>query len=541
MQAASRYFYSLTHSRRSFLLFLVLSLALSGCATTRPYRTAINRDHQPCGVVGSASNCAHSTPEVTPEYELHFVEFDDQGWLHPAGATVRDEAATQLDWLMHHLRQKVEQGKDTDLSIVLFVHGWKHNAAYDDTNVEQFRRVLRGVHAMEQAATEQRARKPREIIGIYVGWRGMSLKLPEPLINVTFWDRKAAALRVAQGSVRELLSRLNRFHKYHTQECRPVETVGYPRCKVRLLLIGHSFGAWVLYSAIAESLVANLTAAQDTGETANKAGRYADMVLLINPAFEGSRYEQLHHAAQRRVYKHYQAPVLVIVTSKVDWATRYAFPLGRTINTLFQLPTSSAMQTQAIRNTVGHIERYRTHELTMENQAPAECAGWRDSSKLPEDARSEQLRRNVQAERENQEAFFKQMAQQSGDALKLPKGWRRQFCGGAVLTHRNHKLNPVHPHTPIWNVRADASMIAGHNEIDSTEFLAFVRQLYHDAIEELVRRDRVRGVGERSSAGAARVDRDGDARIHGQRAAGQRGPRDRDLTGDGVPGCRGRR
>jgi hypothetical protein len=148
------------------------------------------------------------------------------------------------------------------------------------------------------------------------------------------------------------------------------------------------------------------------------------------------------------------------------------------------------MQGRAISHTVGQIDRYLTHELVKESGTPEDCAGWKDSSMLSEAKRLSQLRINVEAEKLNQDAFFDEMEHRPGGAqMTLPAGWQRRFCGGAVLKHLAKRGAWAHPHTPIWNVRADKSMIAGHNEIDSPEFLAFVRQLYHDATEFPVARE----------------------------------------------------
>ena len=62
-------------------------------------------------------------------------------------------------------------------------------------------------------------------------------------------------------------------------------------------MIGHSFGAWILYNAVAGSLVESLTHADDTGGQANVNTRFADMIVLLNPAFEAVRYTPLHRIA----------------------------------------------------------------------------------------------------------------------------------------------------------------------------------------------------------------------------------------------------
>ena len=91
---------------------------------------------------------------------LGFVECDDQGWLWDA---------KQLHAVVARLYE--EDGR-TNLLMVVFVHGWKHNASFDDENVKMFRTNL-----TELAEIERRLNpRPRRVAGVYVGWRGLSNK-----------------------------------------------------------------------------------------------------------------------------------------------------------------------------------------------------------------------------------------------------------------------------------------------------------------------------------------------------------------------------
>jgi hypothetical protein len=55
----------------------------------------------------------------------------------------------------------------------------------------------------------------RPVLGVFVAWRGLSWYGPAslPVDYLTFWSRKEAALRVALGSVRELLGKLREFRQ----------------------------------------------------------------------------------------------------------------------------------------------------------------------------------------------------------------------------------------------------------------------------------------------------------------------------------------
>lgn len=436
------------------------------------------------------SNCIHATPEVTEDYELHFVEFDDQGWLHPVKEGSKDgstEATTnQIDALMGRLADLMKEG--IDLNVVLYVHGWKHNADSGDRDVIQFRELLRSVTTMERGYIEK---GPRKTLGIYVGWRGKSWDVPDPILSLTFWTRKSAALRIANGATQELFARLTALQRFYNSPAqssgcgvaRPAQGVvktrsDLQRCKIRTLMIGHSFGAWILYSAIHSSLIESLNVRRDIPSKdirSERAERVADLVVLINPAFEASRYETLHRAAQLYQPVTYEAPLIVTITSTSDWATKYAFPAGRFFNVIFEHPTSSEKQSQAMQKTLGHMESYLSHVLTRSDEAT--CLDWT----LPDDdglKHPDTLRKNKIAEAKNHKAFFDTHILPSG---LLKKKWTRPFCGGMILTQlHDEKYENNNPNTLVWNIQTDATLVPGHNEIMGLHFREFVRQLYSD-------------------------------------------------------------
>ena len=179
-----------------------------------------------------------------PEYSLSVIEFDDQGWYHDLA---------QRDALMRFL----EETGSEDLLIVVFVHGWKHNAAAGDDNLRSFQALLR-----DARASEEQRETSRRVLGVYLSWRGRSLSGTWLWTNASFWTRKNAAFRVAVGSVREILAKLRaeqRQRNRHTID-HPVERRGQG---TRLVLAGHSFGALILFSAVAENLIESIARSQE--------------------------------------------------------------------------------------------------------------------------------------------------------------------------------------------------------------------------------------------------------------------------------------
>ena len=244
--------------RRNVGLFLLLAgLALSACVPLEPYHTEPTPNE--CGD-RPEGDCLTTFVEKHEEYLLGFVEFDDLGW-----AWNREQGRV----LFREIR-KVEK----DVLIVLFAHGWKHNAYACDTNVTCFRETLRGLHAAETALYGDDA---RQIVGIYVGWRGSSAK-GKLLGQLSFFDRKATAHKVGSGSLTELIVRLK-----EERTMRGGTT--------RLVIVGHSFGGAAVFSATSQLIMDRLATADERGGAVRGLG---DLVVLVNPAFEAARYQPLH-------------------------------------------------------------------------------------------------------------------------------------------------------------------------------------------------------------------------------------------------------
>jgi hypothetical protein len=111
--------------------------------------------------------------EHTKYYCLAVIEFDDQGWF---------QDFRQRDALERFLNQKANRNED--LLIVVFIHGWQHNADPDDISLLSFRSVL------HQACLSESNRRSRQILGVYLSWRGLSLSGNDALVTASFWTRK---------------------------------------------------------------------------------------------------------------------------------------------------------------------------------------------------------------------------------------------------------------------------------------------------------------------------------------------------------------
>lgn len=312
-----------------------------------------------------ADDCAATSIEERDAYLLGYVEFDDLGWSHDRG---------QQRAIVDRIEREIEQ---RDVLMVVFAHGWKHNAQACDSNVTCFRTILEQLNATEQALAPKG--EARRIVGIYVGWRGASWS-NRALKQLTFYGRKATAHKVGSGAVTELLVRLKQLRQ---RRHRSVEAAGRGPSTTRLVIVGHSFGGALIYSATSQLIMERMAIA-DASRDDRRVHGFGDLVVLVNPAFEAARYQPIHAAMMDGDYVEEQNPVFVIVTSEGDTATRNWFPRGRAVPILlddYREDGQKAFQRRANKLAVGHFAPFRTHRL--EPNADTPDPDREDRSKIP--------------------------------------------------------------------------------------------------------------------------------------------------------------
>jgi pimeloyl-ACP methyl ester carboxylesterase len=342
---------------------VLICAGLIGCAPFNWYRT----DLHACAGTDPASlhvKCEENTVQVLqpasvdlPGYVLGFIEFDDQGQLWS-----RD----QMYAVLKSVDVQTSDGT-ADYLMVVFVHGWKHNAGIEDTNVANFRGALTQLSATEIALSQKVGRPARKVIGIYLGWRGASLTTPV-IENLTFWDRKNTAHKVGHGEVTEVLDRLDLIRQKRIARDSGSHS--------RLIVVGHSFGGAVVFSALEQILESRFDHSVGTPDNPTAVQGLGNLVVLINPAFEAQLYAPLSDlSTEQRSYVRSQLPVLAILTSEADDATGIAFPIGRWFSTRFEKqrpaernnPIANSKeiinQKQSDIYAIGHFEPYRTHSL----------------------------------------------------------------------------------------------------------------------------------------------------------------------------------
>ncbi|WP_248741881.1 MULTISPECIES: hypothetical protein [unclassified Pseudomonas] len=254
-----------------------------------------------------------------------------------------------------------ENAKKSNVVVLLFVHGWHHNAAEDDTNRRDFHRTVKAVDEKLKEPIYRFARSTLNIdgdvkvVGVYLSWRGESL--PGLLDYSTFWGRKAAAERVGEGAAREFIFRLNEIYKKRNQSNQ--------KHFMGLVSIGHSFGGQVLYKSVAASLEENFMLHEGLPAQMPVAS-VGDVTVLINPAFEAAQFDRLWALQSRYTYSLAQTPVLLVFSGEGDWARQRFFPLGQRISAWFRPAFSSDEKKAEWITALGEYEPQRTHSLKLQ-------------------------------------------------------------------------------------------------------------------------------------------------------------------------------
>jgi pimeloyl-ACP methyl ester carboxylesterase len=348
--------------------------------------------------------------------------------------------------------------------ILVFIHGWKHNAELDDTSLQHFRDMLR-----DTCLSEKDGRKgSRVVLGVYLSWRGLSLSGNVFWTNASFWARKKAATKVALGCAREILAWLRAFQAERNQ----TNDVDVLEGGTRLILAGHSFGGLILFTAVSEYLIESVV--RCICHRAPVVRPFGDLVILINPAFEAARYLPLFSAARRAPYPEHQRPCFLSVTSRTDDATKIWFPRGRWFGARLESVRRNALewgppdaQGKSILHTMGHLEWLRTHRLTCPNT----------------DASAHQAYKGMRLDKadweKERQAFdeFNQVFRPNG---RLRKEWKRTYSSGAILEHVAGE-----PDNPFWTIEAAPEVIYDHNEIFGKVFTDFLRQVIDDRLRPI--------------------------------------------------------
>ncbi|WP_213780774.1 hypothetical protein [Caballeronia sp. dw_276] len=378
------------------LVAVALALSLQGCVSRNPSADMRHTCEGKSGHVEGTSQLFDPATAVRPSPKpiVKVIEFTDNGEL-----TDR----CQLSDVYGEVK-----GLNEDPSIashpkmiVFYVHGWKHDAALGDPDRLKFKELIEYL-----SAVETNRHSNRDVVGIYVAWPGRSVAVPG-LDNLTFWARKGAADRVSEsGNFSKIIGAVNSIR---CQRKNPNDVI---------VAIGHSFGARILFSSISPMILYDLQMKHPGKLFApyRLLGPPVDLTILLNPAFEASRYTALDSSRRyQESFSPNQPPSLLSISTSNDDATRLAFPVGQFIGTRWD---------ERERTTLGNYNVYQTH--TMKHDSPT-----------------------------------------SPDTAK-GTFWYDHYCWGNICLAR--KDDDVQRGNPFLVAGTDASILDGHNGIWSEQF-----------------------------------------------------------------------
>ena len=332
-------------------------LSLSACLKNTQLRTEYVDGNCLWGEV----DCSQSMIEQYGEYDLTFIEFTERGNLYN-----RENAKSVLNYIDQFAKH------DDGVAVFVFVHGWKHNAKTNDSNVRQFREFL-------SRAAENQIVGEKKVIGLYLGWRGDITSVPI-VRNLSYWGRKGVAEEIGSGAVTEVFSQLHKILVENFEE-NSGNNILY---KNNYVIIGHSFGGGIVLSALHDVMLKDLVSANplvmNESKKCQKIKRYADALVLLNPAIEANKVILLKEAASRCDFGDDQPKLMHVLSSDGDNATKIFFPIGqytniastaspkkleRNINGKKIIINESALNT----STVGNLKQFRTGYLSFDRDS----------------------------------------------------------------------------------------------------------------------------------------------------------------------------
>ncbi|GAC23494.1 hypothetical protein GMES_1195 [Paraglaciecola mesophila KMM 241] len=415
---------------KNLFILMISIIFTSGCVPKNAFRPHADSlceitNEQRC--IKQARTSAKSTSNK--DYQLSFFEFDDQGFLHN-----RNNKATIIN-------EYKSIANTQDILLMVFIHGWHHtaNSNPEDSNVVDFRDVLS--HASEHT--------DKKVLGVYIGWRGESVDVPVldeiNFINwATFWDRKNTAHEIGTQGLTSLMLELEEIVKPTTNSDHT------------MLSIGHSFGAAALFSAIKPVLAERLIRTRDDS---NGVIGFGDLVLLLNPAFEGLKYASLFELSQNdcKSYVEQQKPRFISLSTSADFPVGWLFPTGRRLNTLAESYRSAPL----------------THCANGKAVAPSPLLDTKFTDRYAIGHNSLLLSHALEATAQNgTKRLFNANTMIDKRTWDLQSGQSSIRFGGFSLEHK--KITDVH--SPYMNITTDASVMDGHNDIWNEKIKFFIYQ-----------------------------------------------------------------
>ena len=437
------------------------------------------------------------------DYHLAYVEFGEDG---------RALLDRQREELLAHLASQRRN------YVIVYVHGWRHDAALGDNDARRFRVLLSYARSFLHERCEKAGRYCHmSVTGVYVGWRGRSFvdcdqedrgTLCDVAAAPTIWDRKAASDRIAKpvtAAIKDIEGAL-------------ALRTGDPFSGDRMLVLGHSFGGNVLAKGLKESFLDKVAGHRPGRPLASPLG---DLVVLFNPASEAENWTAIQRQVRERgegreVFSARQKPVYLSLTSTCNWPEAVRdkdhdlhrdIACDRATGTLFPLHKALSLQFgREQRTTIGQLDPERgedpvgtTHELDINPETPLTTAAETAAHDLD---RSTSYRNAVTVQTSEcliADAWLTR-AKARAKAQQLGRNWDAGYGRRNALAPINRTLRigldgqfrhglyrgreeaVTTANDPFWNVRALDSAVIGHTGFVNYPTWCALNQLVLDDI-----------------------------------------------------------
>ncbi|MEZ8492051.1 alpha/beta hydrolase [Vibrio splendidus] len=226
------------------------------------------------GCVSIEDKSYYTKDDIATEVDPYIIELNDEGELHH-----KEQAKQYLD--------KLDTLED-NTHVIIFVHGWRHNASPEDRNLKEFKTFM----------THLENNSNDDFIGLYVGWRGDSRK---GFDLHTLEDRKKVSKVVGAKGLRTIIQ--------NTKDKVPKNS------NVKLAVIGHSLGGSAVFNAISKDL--------KDGSFQNSSHQ---SYIMLNPAFSKQEFTESYAGIADRELEESEQP-LVIFQAQEDWAVKWLLPI----------------------------------------------------------------------------------------------------------------------------------------------------------------------------------------------------------------------
>jgi hypothetical protein len=366
-------------------------------------------------------------------YSLSFVELNDDGFFaEPA----------QVDRLLTDLKDKVRQ---TETTILLYVHGWNHNASSSDTNVACFEELLKATAIMQSTYVASDRKTPRAVYGIYVGWPGVIYKYDMLNKALTFFGRQSAADRVGErGALLELFSKIGKLRDQMKLQ------------KAKFVIISHSLGARLTYKALRPVMQYSAYEADNS-----KSPFVADVAVMVNPALSADEHTALAALinAQAGQGMRKAQPRFIIATSEKDEVLGGIFPWSQRVSSFVRGDYALADKLRIL--PVGLYDEYVTHFLKLEGRYDNSSGGNGCPTLSHDELEIVRGKKRAQNEAELYEyKVIKHYDESSKEKYRT------------VLTEsENRSIGP------IMIVKVSGDIIPNHNDIYTSPFVDFISRV----------------------------------------------------------------